>query len=222
MNNPYGYTVPLALDDYIPVILGALGFYLLVKSAAARVPPVWRSGLIGVALVTLGGTLKATWKLIVASGGTDYAWMRQVLFPLLAIGFCLVAWALWSGVRERLLPAWPLVVVLSVTWIVADAIHRMKPFFAVAVLASFVVSAAAITWSVRVKAPLAVVAFVVQILGVLALVPFQAQSRQTLGLQWGEQSVNTLGQAALLFGAWLLWTKVRGSTDRAEAVKSSR
>jgi hypothetical protein len=209
MNNPNGYTVPLALEDFIPVLLGAFGCYFLVKSAASRIPDTWRPGLIGVAFVTIGGASKSTWKLIVASGGSDYAWMQQVLFPLLAIGFCLVGWALWSGLRERVLPNWPLVVVLSLAWIAADALHRMKPFFAVAVLASLIVTAGAITWSVRVKAPIAIIAFVVQLLGVFALVPFQAKPKQTLGLQWAEQSTNTLAQAAFLFGAYMLWTKVR-------------
>ena len=83
-------------------------------------------------------------------------------------------------------------------------------------------SAAAITWAVRVKAPVAVVAFVVQIVAVFALVPFDAQTRQTSGLQWSEESINTLGQAALLLGAWLLWTKVRGAADRGETVTSPR
>jgi len=209
MNNPNGYTIPLALEDFVPVLLGALGCYFLARTAASRVPETWKPGLIGVVLVALGGGGKSTWKLIVASGGSDYAFLQQALFPLLAGGFGLVAWALFSGFKRQLLPWWPLATVLAVAWVAADAVRGMGPFFLLTVLTSLFLTGLAITWAVRNNDPLAVIAFVVQLVGVFALVPLQSREVQSLSTQWTEQGFNTVAQAAFVLGSWRLFQSVR-------------
>ncbi len=210
--NPYGYTIPLALEDYVPVLLSGLGCLLLVRTAISRVPEVARVGYLGVVLLVAGGASKATWKLIVASGGPDTI-IDEFLFPLLSFGFTLVAWAVWSGLRSKLLPWWPFAAVLAVATIGAFAIGDVVPLFGIAVLASLTTTILAITWAVRTKDPAAVVAFAVQLAGVFVLTRLQSFEEQTLALQWTEQSVNTVAQGAFAFGAWRVWRKVRASSE---------
>jgi hypothetical protein len=218
MSNPYGYTVPLALEDYVPVLLGGLGSWLLVESAATRLPEVRTIGRIGAVLVTAGGACKATWKLIVASSGQDVRVLENALFPLLSLGFCLVAWAVWSGYQGRKSAWWPVAALLSVAWIGAFAIGDLVPIFGVAVLASLTTTGLAIAWGVRTKDPAAIVLFAVQLAGVFGLVRLQGIEEQTLEIQWIEQSINTLAQGAFALGAWRVLRKVRASTEVMEGI----
>jgi hypothetical protein len=220
MENPNGYTIPLALEDFVPVVLGAIGCYYLVRSASARVPATWKPGIIGVLLVAAGGGSKALWKLIVAAEGTDVRLLEQALFPLLAGGFGLIAWALICGLRQRLLPWWPLAVILAAGWVAADAVRALFPAFLLTVVFSLTISAVAITWSIRLREWPAVFGFVLQLVAVFGLVPLQGQEVQTLGLQWAEQSINTIGQLGFLFGTWRLWIKVR-AVPSVEPIEST-
>jgi len=218
VENPYGYTVPLALYDYLPVLLAGIGCWFLIETAAQRVPAVRTAGRIGAVLVALGGASKASWKLVVAADGADVRVLENALFPLLSLGFCIVAWAVWSGLRGRQLPWWPIAAVLSVGWIGAFAIGDLVPIFGLAVLASLTTTILAIVWAVRTKDPAAVALFAVQLAGVFGLVPLQGIEEQTLALQWVEQSINTVAQGAFALGAWRLLRKVRATTEVLEGI----
>jgi hypothetical protein len=91
------------------------------------------------------------------------------------------------------------------------------------VVFSLTISAVAITWSLRLREWPAVVGFVLQLVAVFGLVPLQGQEVQTLGLQWAEQGINTVGQLGFLFGTWRLWIKVRAlpPVEHPEAVGSA-
>ena len=82
-------TVPLALDDLVPVVLAGVGCWLLVDAVTAD-DGLRRAGHLGACLVAAGGLAKAGWKLVLAVTGTDLAGVDDALFVLLAPGFALV------------------------------------------------------------------------------------------------------------------------------------
>jgi hypothetical protein len=214
MANPYGYTVALGLEDYVPVLLGALGCWWLTRAAAHRVPEIGRTGALGVALLAAGGASKATWKVLVASAEVEIPLLKAALFPLLAFGFVLVLYAVDSGRRGRVLPWWPVAAALAIAWIGADAVRSVTPFFGLTVAASLTLSVIVIRWAWTLGARWAVAGFALQVLGVLALVPLQDQEPM-LSTQWLEQSVNTAGQAAFAAASFVLLGAVRRTSPPA-------
>ena len=205
-------TVPLALWDLVPVVLGGLGCWLLADVAGRRVPEVRTAGRVGAVLVFLGGLAKAVWKLVFALTENDLVVLYDALFVLLAPGFVLVALALYAARTGE---------------------ARGFRLGAAAVLGSYAIAAA--TGSVDAVLPLMVVAatatgvlallearsagdrtatwlFAAQIALAFALVPLAAPP-QTLGKQWAEESINAVAQAAFALGAWRLLRRERLRTS---------
>ncbi len=201
MDNPYGYTVPLALFDYLPVLLSGLGALWLSRAAYGRTPAVRPYALLGTALVVAGGACKATWKLLVASGAGDFERLEQSLFPLLATGFSLLAWSLLSGVRERAMAWWPFAAVWGLAVIGSLATRTVRPLFFTTVLLSLAVTAYAIRLAQKGHERPAIWLFAAQVIGSLTLVPLQ-RLEPTLAVQWLEESINTVAQGAFALGAW--------------------
>ena len=94
------FSVPMALVDYIPVILFFLAAELIYRD-------IYRSGrnkvlgylfIAGAVMVSCAGFLKATYKLLYALKAGDFIWMSNQFFTNQAIGFLLAGTAMVIGV----------------------------------------------------------------------------------------------------------------------------
>lgn len=99
--NKFEFTVPMALEDFLPVAFTAIGLFLIAKFVSGRHPKLSLLIWLGSVLVVTDGLLKAVWKLIYAATGTDIAWMHDSLFLLMGPGFVFVAWALLRGLKDE-------------------------------------------------------------------------------------------------------------------------
>ena len=94
-----GYTLSLALFDYLPVIAGGIALYLVCRHCAGLV----RHGGPWIALIPLialtGGGFKATWKLMLATRGIDLQWMSDLLFFFLAGAYLPLAFLVVRSLR---------------------------------------------------------------------------------------------------------------------------
>ena len=96
------YSLGLALFDYLPVLLSAVGLYLLINLLARALPESRTLLLLGFTLVIAGGLSKATWKLIWVLTQVDIAVLDSLLFICMAPGMVLLAMHTASaGVRWR-------------------------------------------------------------------------------------------------------------------------
>jgi len=224
MVNPYGYTVSVALFDYLPVLLSGLGALLLSRASWRRAPAVRPYALLGTAFVVAGGACKATWKLLVALEVGDFERLEQALFPLLATGFSLLAWSLLSGVRERAMAWWPFATVWGLAVTASLAQQTVRPLFFTTILMSLAVTAYAIRLAQKGHDRPAIWLFAVQVIGVFGLVPLQRLEEQTLGVQWLEESINTVAQGAFALGAWrvLRALSARDAVPAGDAPAGSR
>ncbi len=195
-------TVALALDDYVPVLLAGTGALLLADVVRRRVPDLAAAARLGAVLVLLGGLCKASWKLSLAISGEDVTWLAELLFVLLAPGFTLLAWTLLAARGRRLPVALPAAVV-GAGLLGALALESTGPLLAVTVLASTSTAVIAILLARDVRDLLAAGLFGLQLVMAYALVPF-AGTGQTIGRQWWEQSLNSVGQAAFAVAAFRL------------------
>ncbi len=207
-------TVPLALDDLVPVVLAGLGAFWLADLVRRRQPDLASVARTGAGLVLLGGLCKALWKLTLAVSDRDITWLADGLFGLLAPGFTFLAWSLLA-VRRRRLPLPVPVGVLGVGYAAALALETTGPLLAVTVISSTTTGVIALLLAREGGDLVAAVLFGLQLAMAYALVPL-AGSGQTLSRQWWEQSLNTVGQAAFAVAAFRLRSNdVPASNDLA-------
>lgn len=186
-------TVPLALHDFVPVVLAGLGA-LWVARSTRRGP-----ALVGAVLVLLGGLCKAGWKLNLALTGDDVALIDDLLFAFLAPGFALLAWSL---VRRELPLALPLAI-SAAALLGAALLEHTAPLLVLTIVGATATSVLAIRRALAADDLAAVGLFALQLTLAFALVPF-AGAGQSISNQWWEQSLNTIGQGAFAVGGWRL------------------
>lgn len=83
-------SVPMALVDFIPVILFAVSAVIIQRGLYEPMSKgafALMSG--GTIMVVASGVLKATWKLLYGAGICDFERLNQAFFPMQAVGFLL-------------------------------------------------------------------------------------------------------------------------------------
>ena len=89
-----GFTVGLALLDFVPVIaFGLAMLFLALKFKSALF-------IIGAILVLLGGVFKASWKLILGTSKNDVKWMNKMMWPCMGVGFVLMIVGVIVGLKN--------------------------------------------------------------------------------------------------------------------------
>ena len=181
-------TVPMALMDFVPVLLFGAAWLILYKDLKNKLDLC--SGVLlplGAGLVFLAGFLKATWKMQKALGVPAVELFNKMMFPTQSVGFLLMAvgmLALMYGKRKSARS-------LTMVWVMLTVLGNLGASAGLVWIASKVKKAAV---------PLFIVAFVCSMMmGYLSSRDFAQAS-----MHWIAQSVNTLGQALLLVGALLV------------------
>jgi hypothetical protein len=206
------YPIVLALEDFVPVIFGTAGFALLSRTAPSS--GARQAGLAGALLIGAGGIAKCVWKLGYAAELGDWKLFEQALFPLMAAGATLLAWALAVTVRKgKRTHVWPFALAFALC--VAGAVlgQSLNPLFVAATLGVTAVSVLGAVIAGRHQQWWAVSLYALGLVLVMGLVPLRgSDSHHTLAFQWLEQGINTTAQACLLVAAWLTARAV--SSDR--------
>jgi hypothetical protein len=202
--------LPLALQDYLPVTLFAVGLFFVARMIARENKDAGNLAFLGGVLVTLGGFFKASWKLIQALGGEDIPLFNNSLFVLMSAGFICLAWALHRSLKNNSavwLWAFPLVLI-AVFWATAGYFAFFTPsriwFFIL--LGATTVFNLWLTGQLIFRAGknglwLAVALFAVNVICVLSL---SRISDQSVTLQWIKQLINTFSQGAFAVAAYIL------------------
>ena len=181
-------TVPMALMDFVPVLLFGAAWLILYRDLKNKLNLC--SGILlplGAGLVFLAGFLKATWKMQKALGVPAVELFNKMMFPTQSVGFLLMAvgmLALMYGKRKSARS-------LTMVWVMLTVLGNLGASAGLVWIASKVKKAAV---------PLFIVAFVCSMMmGYLSSRDFAQAS-----MHWIAQSVNTLGQGLLLVGALLV------------------
>ena len=214
------YTVGLALEDFVPVIFSSIGLYFvsrMVKNVDAR---LGQMATIGWILVSVGGFLKATWKLTMALTNTqvNLVWLDKGMFMWMSVGFTLLAFALWfmsevrSGKRKlgRIWLGPSVVLGLSVVAILFTGFPDLTVntwrfiLLGVMTIGNVVMVVLLIQQARYNNLNKMAWLFLVNIVIVFVLSGLARIPEQRIPLQWTEQLLNTFGQGAFAYAAWKL------------------
>ncbi len=221
MEQPATYTVALALQDFMPVALSAIGLFYLAelasKMSGGRAVLKWFA-LAGAWLTMLGGGTKAAWKLNIALSGQNLVWTDQQLFFMLGAGFTLLAWAFITARRAHAgkpITAYGWLIPLGIIaahWGTAFYLQNAQPdartwFFlllGLTTIANFVLSGTCIRQAFEQKQTLVAVLFILNIVAILALQGLARTGDRSETMQWVQQSFNTISNAFFAYAGYAL------------------
>ena len=193
------YSVPMALADFIPVLLFGAAAMILQRDLYNKMTKgMFALFCTGTINVFLAGFLKAVYKLLFAAGVCDFQRLNHLFFPLQAIGFVLAGMGLAclharGRKKERLLsvaaPA-----VFSGTFL----------FVALMILGLLGMDLSLAAFAKKLKKPLAAALFLVSFVFCLAMGYLSSRDFTQASMNWIAEGVNILGQGALLAGVRML------------------
>ncbi|MCS6846476.1 MAG: hypothetical protein RMN52_02020 [Anaerolineae bacterium] len=216
MTHP-NFPLVMALQNYMPVVLSALGLIWIAQMIRATHAAAGRLAFAGAALIILAGTLKATWKLVMSIARVDMPLLSQSLFPLIAPGFSFVAWALFVSKWVRSPNSngavlWlPPVLVSAAALLFALALAVTRPdrtwvfvLIGVATAANVALAVLLIHSALQRRNGLAAGLFALNLIITFALSGIAGMPNKSLEVHWVEQIISTISNAGFAWAAWML------------------
>ncbi len=192
------FSISMALVDYIPVLCFAAAAIILLRDLYNKMSKgafaLFSAGVID---VTLAGALKATWKLLYASGACDFQALDAMFFPVQSIGFLLAGVGILAMLVHRQTKAAALAVappVFTGTFV----------FVGLMVAGLGIMDAVLCILAAKLKKPWLIAIFVVSFVCSLGMGYLSSQNFAEAAMNWIAEGVNVVGQGTLLLGAVLL------------------
>ncbi len=193
------FSVSMALVDYIPVIFFAIASVILMRDLYNKMSKgafaLFAAGTIDIAFA---GALKATYKLLYATGVCDFEALNSMFFPTQSIGFLLAGIGALAMVchkqhrDEKAYSAPP--PVFSGTFV----------FVGLMVAGLGLMDAVLCILSAKLKKPALSALFVVSFVCSLGMGYLSSKDFAEAAMNWIAEGVNIVGQGSLLLGAILL------------------
>jgi hypothetical protein len=226
------YSISLALFDFVPVLFTGIALYYVWSMTRDHAPQHRYLALLGGILIVAAGLTKASWKMIIASTGTDVVWLSQLLFPLMAPGFILAMVAVLAivrGANGQTNPLWlPIIplVLIGGAFLWADyrifiaQIERgwFQPLLLLVSVGNAVMIGLLVSASVRRKKWLLAGLFFANIVMTFALQPIAAMDNLSIAMHWLEQSLTAAGAGAFAYAAYGLSRVLAGVEDQAPLI----
>lgn len=192
------FSIPMALVDYIPVILFAAAAVLLMRGLYNKMSKgafaLFAAGTIDIACA---GALKATYKLLYAAGVCDFEALDAMFFPVQSIGFLLAGLGILAMLCHRQGKS-------AVLAVAPPLFTGTFVFVALMVAGLGMLDVGLCVLAGKIKKPWLSALFVVSFLCSLCMGYLSSQDFAEAAMNWIAQGVNTVGQAAMLAGAVLL------------------
>ncbi len=192
------FSVPMALTDFIPVILFGIAAVILQRDLYVKMPKYAFACLAAGSIdAFLAGFLKALWKLLYALGLCDFAVLNTMFLPVQSLGLLL------TGLSLVLM----LCVKKKAITILAAAPPLFKGtfvFVAMMVLGLGAICASLSVIAVRLKKKGLIIVFVLCFFCYMSMGYLASREGNSALMNWIEQGVNTVGQILLLAGVLIL------------------
>ena len=217
---PEHYSLPLALIGLLPLLLSAIGLFLIARMLKQKNELVGELAYIGTMLIVAGQAMQALWRLLRAASGHDYHWLYNGLLVLVVPGSVCLAWALWKGLRNSVTgmtagQVWLLPLSLNAGLLALTAASRViiggRAWFVLlsiaAMLAGIAASLQLTRRAIHYRLTFAAMLFLIALVMPLALARMTGQGMATQAAEWTRQISNTISQAAFALAAFQLARK---------------
>jgi hypothetical protein len=207
------FSVAMALVDYIPVICFAIGAVILLRDLYNKMSKgafaLFSAGVID---VTIAGALKATWKLLYASGACNFEALDHMFFPVQSIGFLLAG----VGVLTMLVKRQSKTATLAVA---PPLFSGTFVFVGLMVAGLGIMDAVLCILSARLKKPYLIAIFALSFVCSLCMGYLSSKDFAEASMNWIAEGVNIVGQGSFLAGAYLLHKNGLASLEIREGEK---
>ncbi len=183
------FTVPMALTDYIPVLLFGISARLLMRDLYNKMAKgVFACLDVGVCVAFLAGFLKATYKLLIALGVGEFPLLNTLFLPLQSTGLLLTGLSivLMLALRKRS-------AALAMAPLAMGCISMM-------VLGLGCMCAGLGVVAAKMKKKILIPVFVLCFFCYMGMGYLASAKDGSAASNWIEQGVNTVGQLLLLLG----------------------
>lgn len=191
------FSVPMALADFIPVLLFAAASVILMRDLYNKMSKgafaLFATGTIDVACA---GALKALYKLLYAAGVCDFTPLSDMFFPVQSIGFLLAG----VGMVAMLCHKQKETTALAVAPVVFKGTAIFVSFM---ILGIGMITGSMCILSKKIKKPALIVLFVLTFVCMLAMGYLSTKNFAEASMNWIAECVNIVGEGALLLGAIL-------------------
>ena len=192
------FSVSMALVDYIPVIFFALASVILMRDLYNKMSKgafaLFAAGTID---ITCAGALKATYKLLYATGACDFEALNDMFFPVQSIGFLLAGIGILAMLCHKQSEA-------AVMAVAPPVFSGTFVFVGLMVAGLGIMDAVLCILSAKLKKPGLIALFVLSFVCSLCMGYLSSQDFAEASMNWIAEGVNVVGQGALLAGAVLL------------------
>ena len=191
-------SVPMALVDYIPVVLYCISAVMLQRDFYDRMSRGTFALLsAGMIMSIMAGLFKATWKLLFALEVCDFDRLNKSFFPLQSVGFLLAGIALMLMVFTRqkgtsLHSAAPAVFAGTGVFIALMVLGLCGMFLGLSVEAK------------RRKKKSAMVLFIITFVFMLMMGYLSSKNFEKASMNWISEGVNVMGWSIFLMGSRIL------------------
>jgi hypothetical protein len=191
------FSVPMALVDFIPVIMFGIASLILIKSFTKDMNKaqfaLFSCGTID---VFVAGLLKATYKLLYAANICDFESLNKMFFPVQSIGFLLAGISMiWYVLKNKK------TYMLTIAPPVFSGTFLFVGFMCGGLL---LLDAALCILAKRMKKPWLIVLFIVSFVSSIGMGYLSSKSFAEASMNWIAEGINILGQGILLAGVLLL------------------
>ena len=192
----YDFSVPMALADYIPVVIFAVVAVILQRDLYNKMPNyAFACFAAGTVNAFTAGFLKATWKLLYAVGICDFHVLNTMFLPTQSLGLLLTGFGILLMLRARK---------HATLAVVPPIFQGTFVFVAMMVLGLGAMCGGLGILAVKMKKKWLLPVFSMCFLCYMAIGYLASRDVASAVMNWVEQGVNCLGQILLLAGTLVL------------------
>ena len=193
------FSVSMAMVDYIPVILFGSAIVILIRTLGSKMNKgqfaLFSAGGLN---VFIAGFLKATYKLLYASGACDFEALNHMFFPVQSIGFLLAgAGIIWFIIEKSKIRN-------KVRSVVPPTFSGTFLFVGLMCACLLLLDVALCVISKKLKKSWVMILFILSFVCSLGMGYLSSQDFTQASMNWIAEGVNVLGQGSLLVGVIIL------------------
>jgi hypothetical protein len=193
------YSVPMALVDFVPVMLFAVTAIILQRDLYNKMSKgAFALFAVGTVDIICAGVAKALYKLLYAAGICDFQPLNTMFFPLQSIGFLLAGIGIIAMICHRQTKD------AALCFAAPPVFTGTFIFVSFMIVGLGLICGALAVVAVKMKKPALIILFVLSFFCYLSMGYLSAKDFTTSYMNWIAQGINLVATAMLFYGVIVL------------------